>query len=77
LMLDIVDLVRRPQVVKESYSLYFVLIAVLILVGQMLIVNFAGELFSVAPLSLSDWGWILLITSPILLIPDIVRLVRR
>ncbi len=77
LLLDIVDLVRRPQVVKESYSLYFVLIAVLILVGQMLIVNFAGELFSVAPLSLSDWGWILLITSPILLIPDIVRLVRR
>lgn len=77
LMLDIVDLVRRPKAVKESYSLYFVLIAVLILLGQMLIVNFAGELFSVAPLSLSDWGWILLLTSPILLIPDIVRLVRR
>ena len=76
-MLDIVDLVRRPAVVKESYSLYFVLIALVILLGQVLIVNFAGDLFGVAPLPLSDWAWILLLTSPILFIPDIVRLVRR
>lgn len=77
LLLDIVDLLRRPSVVKESYSLYFVAIAVLILVGQVIIVNFAGNLFGVAPLPLSDWGWIMVITSPILFVPDIVRLVRR
>ena len=77
LLLDLVDLVRRPAVVKESYSLYFVLIALVILLGQVLIVNFAGDLFGVAPLPLSDWAWILLLTSPILFIPDIVRLVRR
>jgi Ca2+-transporting ATPase len=77
LLLDIVDLVRNPKAVAESYSLYFVLISAVILIGQVVIVNFAGELFSVAPLTLSDWGWILLITSPVLLIPDIVRLVRR
>ena len=77
LLLDIVDLVRRPAVVKESYSLYFVLIALVILLGQMLIVNFAGDLFGVAPLPFDDWAWILLLTSPILFIPDILRLVRR
>lgn len=77
LLLDIVDLVRRPAVVKESYSLYFVLIALVILLGQMLIVNFAGDLFGVAPLPFNDWVWILLLTSPILFIPDILRLMRR
>ena len=77
LLLDIVDLVRRPAVVKESYSLYFVLIALVILLGQVLIVNFAGDLFGVAPLPFDDWVWILLLTSPILFIPDILRLVRR
>ncbi|MBO5716718.1 MAG: calcium-translocating P-type ATPase, PMCA-type [Alistipes sp.] len=77
LLLDIVDLVRNPKAVAESYSLYFVLISAVILIGQVVIVNFAGELFGVAPLTLSDWGWILLITSPVLLIPDVVRLVRR
>ena len=77
LMLDIVDLVRRPAVVRESYSLYFVLIALVILLGQVLIVNFAGDLFGVAPLPISDWAWILLLTSPILFIPDILRLIRR
>ena len=77
LLLDIVDLVRRPTAVKETYSLYFVLIAFVILLGQVLIVNFAGDLFGVAPLPFSDWAWILLLTSPILFIPDILRLVRR
>lgn len=77
LLLDLVDLLRRPAVVKESFSLYFVLIALVILLGQVLIVNFAGDLFGVAPLPFSDWAWILLLTSPILFIPDILRLVRR
>ena len=43
----------------------------------MLIVNFASELFGVAPLTLSDWGWIVLLTSPVLLLPDVVRLIRK
>lgn len=77
LLLDIVDLVRNPKAVKQTYSLYFVLILAVILLGQVVIVNFAGDLFGVAPLTLSDWGWIIVITSPVLLIPDVVRLVRR
>ena len=77
LLLDIVDIVRCPQRVKESYSLYFVLIALVIILGQVLIVNFAGELFGVASLAINDWGLILVVTSPILFVPDLVRLIRR
>ncbi|MBR5132875.1 MAG: calcium-translocating P-type ATPase, PMCA-type [Alistipes sp.] len=77
LILDIIDLVRNPQAVKESFSLYFVLISVVIVAGQILIVNFASDLFGVAPLSTYDWLWILLLTSPVLLLADIVRLIRR
>ena len=63
--------------VRKSYSLNFVLIAVVILLGQVLIVSFAGDLFSVAPLSAADWGWIMLLTSPVVIVPEIVRLVKR
>jgi Ca2+-transporting ATPase len=76
LLLDIVDLLRRPKLVRESYSLYFVLIAAVIILGQVLIVNLLGDLFSVSALSFSDWMWIIALTSPVLILPDIVRLVR-
>ena len=74
---DIVDMFRQPQRVKESYNKYFVIILAIILFGQIAIVTFAGELFSVSPLTLEDWCWILLMTSPVLLMPDIVRVVGR
>lgn len=77
LLLDIVDLVRQPRVVKESYSGYFLAISLVIVLGQVLIVNFASDLFGVAPLSVGDWCWILLLTSPVLLLPDVVRTIRR
>ena len=76
LLLDIVDLVRRPKLVRESYSLYFVLIAAVIILGQVLIVNLLGDLFSVSALSFSDWMWIIALTSPVLFLPDIVRIAR-
>lgn len=77
LLLDLMDLVRKPQVVKESYSGYFLAISLVIVLGQVLIVNFASDLFGVAPLAPSDWCWILLLTSPVLLLPDVVRTIRR
>ena len=40
-----------------------------------LIVTFAGEVFNVERISLNDWLWIMLITSPVLIIPDVVRFV--
>ncbi len=73
LIQDIGRLFTDPQKVKESYSQGFIWIILVILLGQIFIVTFAGALFNVSPLSLSDWGWILLITSPVLFVADIVR----
>lgn len=73
LILDIIDLFRNPKKVKESFSAGFVWISLVIVLGQILIVTFAGPLFNVSPLSVDDWLLILLITSPILLVADAVR----
>ena len=74
---DIIDLFRTPAKVRTSYSKYFILILGVILLGQIGIVNYAYELFSVAPLYASDWMLLLMITSPALIIPDIVRFVTN
>ena len=73
LTLDIIDLFRNPKKVKESFSAGFIWISLVIVLGQILIVTFAGPLFNVSPLSVDDWLLILLITSPILLVADAVR----
>ena len=77
LIQDIVGLFTNSKKVKDSYSAGFLWIVLVILVGQILIVTYAGAMFNVAPLTLSDWGWILLITSPVLVVSDIVRFVRN
>lgn len=77
LIQDIVGLFTNSKKVKDSYSAGFLWIVLVILVGQILIVTYAGAMFNVAPLTLSDWGWILLITSPVLVVSDIARFVRN
>lgn len=77
LLIDLVDMFRAPERVRESYNRYFLLIAAVIVVGQIAIVTFAGELFNVEKLSAMDWVWIVVLTSPVLLLPDIVRSIRR
>ncbi len=77
LIQDFIDRFRKPEKVRQSYSQGFIWIVLVILLGQILIVNFAGSMFNVDPLSLSDWGWILLITSPVLIVADIVRYIRN
>ena len=77
LIQDIVGLFTNSKKVKDSYSAGFLWIVLVILVGQILIVTYAGAMFNVAPLTLSDWSWILLITSPVLVVSDIVRFVRN
>ena len=76
LILDIIDLFRAPQRVKELFNGMYIVILAVILGGQIAIVTFAGQLFSVSPLSVMDWVWICLLTMPVLLIPDICRFVR-
>jgi Ca2+-transporting ATPase len=62
---------------KTSFSLSFYLIALVIIFGQVLIVNTLGSFFDVAPLSANDWFLLILVTSPVLLMPEIVRALRR
>jgi Ca2+-transporting ATPase len=52
----------------------FLAVAILILLGQVLIVSIGGEMFNVVPLAPSDWLLLLLATSPILLLPELYRL---
>ena len=77
LIQDIVGLFTNSKKVKESYSVGFIWIVLAILIGQILIVSFGGQMFNVEPISIADWCWILIITSPVLIIADIVRFVRN
>ena len=75
LVQDIVALFADPHKVKESYSWGFFWIVLVILLGQILIVTYGGTMFSAAPLTLSDWCWIMIITSPVLIVADIIRFI--
>lgn len=57
-------------------SLGFVLIGLLILVGQLVIVSWGGEMFSVEPLHRDDWIQIFLVTSVVFVIGEIYRLLK-
>lgn len=56
---------------KESKG--FLSVALLIIIGQYLIVTFGGEMFSVVPLSLKDWSIIIGSSSLVLWIGEIAR----
>lgn len=55
----------------------FELIALLIFVGQVMIVTIGGEFFNVVPLKLVDWAIIIGATSIVLWIGELCRLLRR
>ena len=77
LLADIAGIVTRKRKVSDCFSGGFLLIAAVILFGQILIVNLAGDFFEVAPLSAQDWLWTLLTTSLVLIVPDLVRTVIK
>lgn len=53
------------------------LVMLLVLVGQWGIVTFGGEMFRVTPLSFKEWGAIILVTSPVLCIGEVLRLLKK
>ena len=55
----------------------FGLILLLILLGQIMIVELGGEMFSVTPLHPIDWLILTIATSPVLLIGEIIRFIKR
>ena len=55
----------------------FGLIAVVILVGQIIIVTIGGQMFNVSPLPLTDWLVIIAFTSLVLWGGELKRLIQR
>ena len=55
----------------------FVLVAIAILVGQVFIVEFGGQVFRTVPLSLKDWATIIGSTSFVLWIGEIIRFFKK
>ncbi len=55
----------------------FAMIAVIILIGQIIIVEAGGSFMSVTPLRFTDWVWVIIGTSPVLWAGELLRLVRR
>jgi Ca2+-transporting ATPase len=55
----------------------FMVIAFVIFVGQLLIVELGGQMFNVTPLAASDWGFIILATSPVAIVGEIYRGIKR
>ena len=61
---------------KNSFSGAFYLIVLVILGGQYLIVNCLGNFFDVAPLTAGDWWRIIAVTSLVLVVPEIKRILK-
>ena len=55
----------------------FILIATVIVIGQVFITTFGGQMFNVTPLKLTDWTIIIGATSLVLWIGEILRAVKR
>lgn len=59
---------------RKSYG--FMLIALIILTGQVIIVHFGGDVFRTMPISLKDWLIIIASTSAVLWISEIMRAIK-
>ena len=59
---------------RKSYG--FMLIALIILAGQVIIVHFGGDVFRTMPISLKDWLIIIASTSAVLWIGEIARAIK-
>lgn len=74
LFMDLVDIVQNPSNVSKHFSSGFVTIVLIIVLGQIFIVNVLGEMFGVSALSMDDWLLLLLYTCPILLMGEFIRI---
>ena len=62
---------------KNSFSKGFWLITAIILLGQIFIVSFGGEMFTVHPLSVQQWLIIIGSTSLVFIVPEILRIITN
>ncbi len=73
LIQDLTDIFRKSASWKNYFSMGFLIIVLIIFVGQVFIVNFAGAMFGVSALTFIDWLLIVSLSSLILIVPDIWR----
>lgn len=59
------------------HALGMLSVAVIILIGQIFIVEFGGKVFRTVPLSLTEWIIIIAATSLVLVAGEIYRLIKR
>ncbi len=55
----------------------FIFVAIIILIGQFLIVQFGGEVFRTVPIEFNDWLIIIFGTSPVLIIGELMRMIKK
>lgn len=68
----------RHSALHRLYADRGLLIVLLcIIFGQVLIVQFGGEMFRCVPLSLTEWLVIIVATSPVLIIGEVIRCLQR
>ncbi|MEJ5266886.1 MAG: calcium-translocating P-type ATPase, PMCA-type [Bacteroidales bacterium] len=67
--------VNRSAFYQLSKSKAFLLVAALIIVGQIIIVELGGAAFRTVPLNIADFIIIIISTSPILFIPELLKLI--
>lgn len=77
LIQDLLSMLRGRRTFSDCFGWGFVAIILAIILGQVLIVTFAGSMFNTSPLNLTDWIIILAITSPVLISIDLYRCVRN
>ena len=61
--------------ITKTYGMEVVVLAILL--GQFLIVQFGGEVFRTEPLGWQEWVWIILSTSLVLWVGELVRWIKR
>lgn len=76
LVKDIVSIVRREKRFSDCFGMSFLGIAAVIFLGQVLIVSCFYELFGVCPISMADWVYLILVTSPVLIVGEILRCIK-
>lgn len=67
----------KQSIFKQKNSKGFITIALLIIIGQILIVTFGGQMFNVTPLKIIDWIIIILSTSFVLWIKEIIKQILK
>lgn len=74
---EVHDLLFCRERFWAHFSSGFVLVAVVIFVGQFMIVNLIPDFFEVSPLHINDWLFLLMVTSPVFILPEIYRTAKR